>query len=119
MHFAMGQNDEAVAAAERVIAAAPHHPQAFKVLGTIHEVSGDKDAARKAFLLAVHADGTDVESWTKLGMLQRCVCAAAAAAADCLWQCVHAWGPRSTVWVGRQRAVSHTGHRVLPCARAR
>ena len=71
MAFAMGENEEAIAAAERVIAAAPHHPQAYKMLGTIHETAGDKDAARQAFAMAVHADGMDAESWTKLGMLHR------------------------------------------------
>ena len=76
MAFALGQFPAAIKGAETVIAAAPHHPQAFKLLGAIHETTGDKESARNAYQLALHADANDVETWIKLGILLRCDCAA-------------------------------------------
>ena len=71
MSYAMGDFTEAVKTAEQVIAAAPHHPQAFKLLAAVHEALGDLESSRRAYELAAHADSSDVETWTKLGMLLR------------------------------------------------
>lgn len=71
MAFALGDHAGAIAAAEKVIARAGHHPAPYRMLGLVYAESGDTGRAVEAYRLCVHADATDAGSWARLGALLR------------------------------------------------